>query len=824
VNRNRTTDLVRELAQIMTTLTRLLAATVVLALQPTRADDASTTRLAVYPAEISLDGKTDRQSVVVQVIAEDGITRDATNTATYQLADPSKARLENQTLIPVSDGETSMTVQFEELSAKVPVRIRESDSDRPVSFRLDVMPIFMRAGCNAGRCHGAAKGKDGFRLSLFGYDPEGDYFRLTRELPGRRINLDRPDDCLLTNKALGRVVHTGGQRVKPESELHRTLLRWLEAGAPNDPPDVAVPVALELLPERALLLGKGGEQRLTARARYSDGTDRDVTSLCLFLSNNDGAATVSDNGTIKATGPGEAFVMARFAKFTVGSRIAVVPEGAQVPSMPGGETSYIDRLVNAKLRSLRITPADMCSDEEYLRRAFLDLVGRLPTADDHDRFVSSDDPKKRDRLADELIGRPEFVDLWTMIWSEQLQVRTANGVSYKAMLRYRDWLREQLAADVPMDRIVHALLASNGGTLQNPPTNFYQAETNPVQLGENVAQVFLGMRIQCAQCHNHPFDRWTMDDYYGFTAFLTRVGYKQAQDPREVTVFDKGAGEVRHPVDNRVVSPRFLGGAVPDAEGKDYRVVLADWLVAPDNPFFARNLVNRVWAHFLGMGIVDPVDDVRVSNPPSNPELLNALAQHYVDSGFNLKSLVREIVNSRTYQRATRRNESNAADDRNFSHGAIRRIRAEVLLDCISQVTETQDKFPGLPAGARAVQIVDGQVTNYFLTTFGRATRNTVCTCEVRREPSLSQALHLLNGDTTGGKISSGQLVSRLLEAGRTPDQVVDDLYVRCLGRKPTSEEFQQVGESIREGSDGRTDLEDLFWALLNSKEFLFNH
>jgi hypothetical protein len=420
--------------------------------------------------------------------------------------------------------------------------------------------------------------------------------------------------------------------------------------------------------------------------------------------------------------------------------------------------------------------------------------------------------------------------MWVMKWAELMQIRTFNDgpkqVSYKAALNYYQWLRERIASNMPFNELVRELLSAEGGTFSSPATNFYQIEQDVLKLTENVAQVFMGTRIQCAQCHNHPFDRWTMDDYYGFASFFAQVKRKPAEDPRERIVFD-GGGDVQHPVSKQNVVPKFLGGPRPDLAKTSRRVAVADWLASPDNEWFARNVVNIVWAHFNGVGIVDPVDDVRVSNPPSNPELLDALAAKFVAYNYDFKKLVRDICTSRTYQLSTRTNATNAADTRNFAHGMIRRVRAEVLLDSISMVTATPNKFKGLPLGARAVQIADGNTSNYFLTTFGRATRATVCSCEVVMEPNLSQALHLLNGDTTHQRIQQGKVVEKLIADKKTPQEIIDHLYLITLSRGPTDEENTKLNTALAEAKDPkqvRETLEDIFWALLNCKEFIFNH
>ncbi len=699
-------------------------------------------------------------------------------------------------------------------------------SPAAISFRLDVMPIFMRAGCNSGSCHGSARGQDGFRLSLFGYDPAGDYFRITRELPTRRVNLALPEESLIVQKSIGAVAHTGGKRFDERSPLYKTLVGWVQAGCPQDPPDVPAPASLQIEPTQVLLEGEGAVQQMRATARYSDGSQRDVTSLALFLSSNDSSAKISPDGMVTAGKRGEAFVMARFATFTVGSQVIVVPKDVayQWPGIP--ESNYIDTLVDSKLKKLRILPSAVCDDQTFLRRAFIDIVGQLPTRQDYESFLASSDAQKREKLIDQLLARKEFVELWVMKWAELLQIRTNEpNVSYKAALLYYNWLQDRIAKNVPINQIVKELLSASGGTFKEPATNFYQAETDTLKLTENVAQVFMGIRMQCAQCHNHPFDRWTMDDYYGLVSFFTQVGRKGGEDPRETIIFNGGGGEHNHPLTATPVPPKFPGGAVAEVNGKDRRAMLAEWLAAPDNPYFARNVANIIWAHFLGRGIVEPVDDVRISNPASNPELLDALAAKLVEYNFDFKRLVRDICTSRTYQLCSIPDPTAQDNDRDFSHALVRRLRAEVLLDCVSQVTEAREKFPGLPLGARAVQIADGQTSTYFLSTFGRATRQTVCSCEVKMEPNLGQALNLLNGETVHNKVESGGVVKRLLEAKRTPEQIVEELYIRCFSRPPTAKEVESIRAIVSTPSvDVQAVLVDLFWALLNSKEFMFNH
>jgi hypothetical protein len=780
--------------------------------------------IAVFPPDVNMQSARGKQRIIVQASYADGITRDVTAQAKVTISDPKIAKIVNLEVLPVGDGKCSIAVEFEGKTTQVPVDVKDAIKDRPISFKLDVMPIFLRNGCNQGGCHGAARGKDGFRLSLFGFDPDGDHYRLTRELNGRRINLAIPEESLLVEKSIGKVPHTGGQKFAVGEQYYNDLVRWVDAGGPQDPAGIPTPVSVDLFPKSALLDGKGSTQQLIVRAKYSDGSERDVTSLALFLSSNDSSGKVSPNGLVTAGDRGEAFVMARFSTFTVGVPFIVLPKDLKFSFPPTPEKNYIDTLVNAKLKNLRIAPSATCSDEVFLRRIFIDLTGMLPSVEEYKAFMANKSADKREQLVKDLMERKEFSELWVLKWAELLQIRSSNQVSYKATLLYYNWLQDRIARNVPLNQWVQELLGANGGTFNNPVTNYYQNETDILKVTENVAQVFMGMRIQCAQCHNHPFDRWTMDDYYGFAAFFTQIGRKPTEDPRELVVFNSGSGEINHPVGGRRMAPKYLGGETPDVVGKDRRGLMAEWLASPKNPYFATNLSNMVWTHFFGLGIINEVDDVRVSNPPSNSELLQELGKKFTEYNYDFKRLVKDIVLSNTYQLSTQTNPSNESDTKNFSHSSIRRIKAETFLDCISQVTETKNKFPGLPLGARAVQIADGQVSNYFLTTFGRATRESVCSCEVKLDPTLSQSLHLLNGDATTQRITQGNLIGKLLKDKKTPEEILDEIYMRCLSRMPSADEKTKVLALVYAEKDKKQVLEDDFWAVLNTREYMFNH
>ncbi len=790
-------------------------------------------RLEILPESYRLETKRDHHQVVVMATFNDATTQDVTAFSDLKTADPKIVALDKDVIRPAAGaGKTELVATVGGLSAKASVEVVDGDKEREISFNLDVMPVFLRGNCNSGGCHGAARGKDGFRLSLFGMDPAGDYDRLTREMPGRRVNLAIPEESTLVEKAIAAVPHSGNECFTKDSPYYKTLIEWISAGAPYDKPDVATVTGIEVFPKQIVLEGEDARQQMTVRASYSDGTDRDVTELALFMSNNDPVATIDKDGLITSGERGAAFMLARFDVYSVTAQVLVIPAKLEYQRPQLAENNYIDTLVNENLHKLRILPSGVCSDEEFIRRAFIDVVGMYPKPEELRKFLADENPKKREVLIDELTQRKEFTELWVMKWAELLQIRSSipgnNNVPpfYKNALLYYNWLSERIAKNIPLNEIVIELLSSTGGTVSSPAVNFYQTERDQLKLTENVAQVFMGMRIQCAQCHNHPFDRWTMDDYYGFKAFFSQIGRKTTDDPQEVVIFDSQSGESRHFLTQAVMKPKFLGGDVADIKpGEDRRRILAEWIASPQNPYFARNIANIMWAHFFGIGIVDPVDDVRVSNPPSNPELLSALAEKLTGCNYDMRQMVKDICNSMTYQRSTQVNDTNASDTRNFSRAQVRRVRAEVLLDAISQITETPNKFQGLPLGARAVQIADGAVSTYFLTTFGRAKRESVCSCEVKMEPTLSQALHLMNGDAVHERIKQGKVVAKLVTDKKTDREIADELFMRAFGRPARDKEWAAVQQSVADAPEKRQEvLEDLFWALLNSKEFYFTH
>ncbi|WP_442510233.1 DUF1549 and DUF1553 domain-containing protein [Novipirellula sp. SH528] len=782
--------------------------------------------IAVYPSEIKLGSARDFQSFVAVLRRDDGITEDASERMEWSIADESKVRRDGFMLHPVADGKTELIGSYAGTEVRVPITVTDASVKPEISFEKDIMPVLTRSGCNTGSCHGAARGKDGFRVSLFGFDPDGDYFRITREIGFRRINLAVPEESLFLKKSIGAVPHTGGKLFDTDSDYYATVLEWLQKGAKADPAKAKPPAvqSLAIYPPQAVIEGEGTQQRFVAVATYSDGSTRDVTRLAAFTSNNAGTAEIDSMGVVTAGRRGEAFVMARFVTETVGSQVLALPTELQYTA-PKIEGEYIDQLVGKKLQQLRILPSGRCSDEEFLRRVTLDVTGLLPTEQEYQQFVTDAAPNKRAELIDRLLERKEFSEIWAMKFAQLLMIKSSNTVSYKSAFLYANWLTDKFARNIPIDQMVRELLTSTGGTFTSPATNFYEIERDTLKTAENVAQVFMGIRTQCTQCHNHPFDRWTMNDYYGFASFFSQVGRKQAEDYREKIVYNRFSGEVNHLVTGKPVPPKFLGGEEPDTKGKDRREVVANWLTSKENPYFARSIANRIWAHFMGVGLVDQVDDIRISNPASNPELFDTLGNKLVEYNFDMRSLVRDICNSEAYQRSCQSNETNAHDNRNYAYAVVRRIPAESMLDCLCQVTEAPEKYRGLPLGASAVQIADGATSTYFLDAFGRSPRATVCECEATTAPSLSQALHLLNGSSVTNKIEQGKVIQKWVKEKKlTNEQVIERIYIRSLARKPTKDEQEKLLATIPAEGDSAAALSDIFWAVLNSREFAFNH
>ncbi|MFN6194286.1 MAG: DUF1549 domain-containing protein, partial [Planctomycetota bacterium] len=679
-------------------------------------------------------------------------------------------------------------------------------------------------GCNAGSCHGAAAGKNGFALSLFAYDPAVDHRMLTRELRSRRVDLARPEQSMLLQKGSGAVPHQGGKKLVAGSEEYSRLLAWIEGGATDDVAKASVLLRIELEPANALLL-TGASLPLVVRAVYADGSDRDVTSLAIWSSNDDGTAAIARDGRATAGRAGEAAILARYGGFAALAQVQVLADDRPWtwPAVPAA--NFVDEHVHRTQQQARIVPAARCNDETFVRRVFFDLLGVPPSPDEVRTFVADAAPDKRTRLVDDLLQRPQWAATQAMAWADTLLV-DGERMEPKGAQQLATWLRERFAAGAPFDAIVTELLTASGAGYATAPANYWLAADQPHLLGEHTAQNFLGIRLQCAQCHNHPFENWTMDDYYGFAAYFAQVGRKRADDGSEWIVWDRRAGEVRNKRNEAIAAPRPLGGAPATiAAGTDRRRALADWLVAPDNRWFAANVANRAFARVSGRGLVVPVDDVRISNPPSHPELLADLAALLVEERFDVRAVYRALCTSRSYQLA--RHPSNPPEAL-FAGNMVRRLSAEQLLDAIGAATGAPTKYPGLPLGAPAAAIAGGRVNVRFLDVFGRPARESACTCDRRDEPTLGQALHHVNGDTIAAKVAArdGRL-QRLLQAKTPPDALLDELFLAAYCRLPRADERAHLLGLVAEAGDAKAvaaSWQDVFWALLNSREFLFQH
>ncbi len=692
------------------------------------------------------------------------------------------------------------------------------------SFRNDIVPILTKSGCNSGSCHGAAAGKNGFLLSLFGYDPARDHTALTRALRGRRLDPAHPDDSLMLQKATARVRHQGGKRLDPDGVFYARIRDWIEQGAAADPATTPQLLGIHLEPEHAELNGATQPLQFAVHARYADGGDREVSALTIWSSSNDAALAVDGTGRAASHDPGAAYVLARYGGFVAVAQVQVHADAAPFPFPDVVEHNFVDEWVDAKLRRAHVVPAPVCSDEVFVRRVHLDLLDALPTAATTRAFLDDQRPDKRARLVDELLERPEFADVQAMDWADVLQVDAATMEPKGAALLTAS-LRSSFRAHRPFDQVVRELLTAAGPTFRVPAANFYVAAPTPQLAGEHVAQVFLGIRLQCAQCHNHPFENWSMDDYYGFAAFFGQLGQKRGEDPTEWILFDRQNGDVRHKRDGTVSAPRLLGGVAPQIDsGTDRRAVLAQWLTAADNPYFARHVANRAVARLFGRGIVDPPDDVRTSNPPSHPELLARLAQELAAASFDVRALYRTLCASRTYQQA--RHPGTPAPSL-FAGNQVRRLSAEQLLAAIDAATDVPTRLPGLPAGSPIAALASGKTDLRFLELFGRPARTSSCTCERSAEPTLGQTLHLVNGDTIAQKLAApnGRL-ARALQQHQPAAAMLDELFLAAYCRLPRADERTRLLADLPDGDEpARTAAwQDRYWAVLNSQEFLFQH
>ena len=803
-----------------------------------RADDAQP-GLRADPPVLKLAGPSSRHSILIHGANSDGSLFDLTRSAKFVSADPKIATVSAAGMVRgVGDGKTTIQVDVKGRILAIPVTIVDARLERSFHFENDIVPLLGRYGCNSSGCHGKAEGQNGFKLSVFGFDPAADYSALLKEARGRRVFPAAPEKSLILTKSSGQVPHGGGNRIPINSDAFETIRAWVAAGAPFG--DAGAPRVESIRVEPAeRIIAMRGQQPLRVIARWSDGREADVTRQARFQSNNEAVAAVSAEGLVQASDvPGEASVMAGFLNEVANFRI-VVPRAGRVdfPKLP--TYNFIDPLVDAKLKKLNVAPSGLADDNTFVRRVYLDIIGTLPTPDEVRAFIKDPKADKRARLIDVLLERPEYADFWALKWSDLLRVNREVLGSKRAYAYYR-WIQASLTENKPFDRFTRELITAEGLIDEIPATNFYRVANKPGDAASTISQVFLGIRIACAECHHHPFDRWSQDDYYRMNAFFAPVAQRKignietvvgagdslSRNPRtgeSLTAAPLGACIVPLPIAAQMLGAKRL---IPDGKG-DQRMMLAEWMVSPRNPWFSRNVANRYWAHFLGRGIVEPVDDVRATNPPTNPELLDALAKHFDDVNYDLKKLIRTITLSRVYQTSSKPNESNERDEQNYSRSLFRRTDAEVCLDMLSQTTGVPEKFDGFPMGTRAIQLWDSKVRHYFLKVFGRPARVTSCECERNGEVNIAAVLHLLNSETVTSKVThEGGMLARLVRDVIDDRKVTEELFMTFFSRMPTEKEMDTVlGHVGKQGAGKRKQaFEDIMWALMNSKEFMFNH
>jgi hypothetical protein len=783
------------------------------------------TEVAADPASIKLVGPSSGYTLLLTGKTADGRLVDLTHQAKYQSSNPQIASVSETGYVRGrADGNVEVAVEVAGKNLKVPVQVAESHRSRIYHFENDILPILSRFACNSSGCHGKAEGQNGFKLSVFGFDPPADFNALVKESRGRRVFVSAPEQSLLLTKVCGTVAHGGGLRIPRTSADYDTLRGWVGAGVPQGSPDAPKVTAVRVEPHERVLAMHSGQQ-LRVVARYSDGREVDVTPHAKFQSNNESLASVNPLGLVMAGEvPGEGAIMASYMNAVDVFR-AVVPRTETIAKYPDFPTqNFIDPLVSAKLRKLNVLPSELCDDSDYLRRVYLDVIGTLPTAEEARRFLTDKRPDRRAKLVDGLLARPEFADYWALKWADLLRV-DRQALGHKRAYSYYQWIRASFAENKPLDKFTRELLVAEGPLGEVAPASFYKVVTKPGDSASTLAQVFLGVRIACAQCHHHPFDRWGQDDYYGMQAYFAPLSLRGK--PGSEMMAAAGDPATTHPRTGARITAHALGTAMPPADPKgDRRVVLADWMTAPANPWFARNMANRTWAHFLGRGIVEPVDDVRATNPPTNPELLDALAKHLVDSKYDFRQLVRAITASRVYQLSSKPNATNEKDEQNYSRALLKRVDAEVLLDMVCQASGVPEKFEGVPAGTRAVQLWDSKVRHYFLKVFGRPQRVSACECERVTEPGVAQVLHFLNSPEIHAKLAHERgTVARLLLREKDDGRVVDELYLTAFSRLPTDDEKKNGVDYLKKDpAKRRQAAEDLAWSLLNSLEFVFNH
>lgn len=792
------------------------------------APTAPVVRLELYPTQVTFTSNREVQRFVVLAHHADGRSWEVTSAVRWQIDDPKIVQFDRPAIArPLADGTTKLTATWGQHAVHATIRVQELARERPVEFHRDVQPILTKAGCNSGGCHGAQHGRGGFRLSLFGFDPWFDHSQIVQSAEGRRVVISDPERSILLRKPVLLMEHGGGQKLHLGSREYETLRQWLQEGAAEPSANEPTVQRLEVFPSQRLLV-PGEQQTLVVTAIWSDGKRQDVTATAQFDSLNEAVAQVTSTGLVTAKAAGETHIMIRFAGQATVAQMTL--PYARISPYPKLERhNFIDDLLIAKWKDLGLLPSLLCSDEEFYRRIHLDVIGTLPEPQAIRQFLADRDPDKRRKAIDAILDRPEFVDYWALKWGDLLRINR-DALTEKGMWSFHNWVRAQLRNRVPMDEFVRDIITAEGSTFTEGPANFFRIGRSADDWAETVAQVFLGVRMQCAKCHHHPFEKWSQDDYYGMSAFFVRLGTKNSQEfglfGQESVVFLRPTGEATHPRNRVVVKPHPLDGPILDDEF-DRRRKLAEWMTTKDNPFFARNLANRFWGYLMGRGLVEPLDDMRATNPASNPALLDALAHDFAEHRFDLRHLLRTILQSRAYQLESTVTPGNAADVANtyFTRYTVRRLTAEPLADAIDFATGTREKYQGLPLGVRAIQLPDPRVRSYLMDVFGRPARQIVCECERTTQPNIAQALHLLNGEFLNKKISDPK--GRIEEAFRLKKPlpaIVEELYLVTLSRLPTEVERIRALEWIAQAPTPKEGAQDLLWVLLNSKEFLFNH
>ncbi len=775
-----------------------------------------------------LDGQDARQQLVVSGRFSSGQTRDLTGSVSYEVAPEGIVTVEKSGLvIPRSDGTATITAKTAAGPVgSIKVAVEHFGNDPLVNFPNQIVPIFTKLGCNSGGCHGKASGQNGFKLSLLGFEPTEDFEHLVKEGRGRRLFPASPDKSLLLLKPIGELPHGGGTRLEVDSHSYRLMRRWIKQGMPYGNADDPTVARIEVFPTERTM-PQNGQQQLLVIAHYTNGATEDVTGTVKFEPNNPELAEVSATGLVKTLDlTGDVAVMARY-QGQVGVFRATIPLGVPVESTPQPK-NFIDELVFKKLKNLGVPPSAVCDDATFVRRAAVDIAGRLPTSEETQKFLADTNPSKREAWVDTLLAGTDYADYFANKWNSILRNRRRNDSYARGTRIFHDWVRDSLHANLPYDQIVRQLLTATGEMGQNPPVAWYREVKDTNEQVEDTAQLFLGLRIQCARCHHHPFEKWSQQDYYGFAAFFSRMQRKPGvQIGEERIVYNRGTPSATNPKTQKAVPPTGLGAAAAQISTEDDpRQALVDWMVSKDNKFFAPALVNRYWKHFFSRGLVDPEDDMRVTNPATNQELLDALAKHFIDGGFNLKDLVRTICTSQAYQLASTPNDYNANDKQNYSRYYPKRLPAEVLLDAIDQVTESKTGFGGVPQSTRAVQLPDNGFNSYFLTVFGRPESTSACECERSSEANLAQSLHLLNSAEVQGKLSAGggRAAQLAADTKTSREDKIRDIYLRVYSRPPQADETAVAVEHLAKAKDEKLAYEDILWALLNTKEFLFNH